>query len=187
MQDLIEARHVFRLAARLFSAEIDVPVLRALLRAEAEVALVDDRIRALDEQRAVEELSVEFCRLFVGPRPECPPYESVQRGEATLGGRAEQRIREFMHREGLDAILPPGLAVLTHDHLAVELAFFSRLCDIAAESPPASQAVQRFHEHHLLPWAPLYLHQVHSAARLEPYRTIALSTALLLKPAAPER
>jgi TorA maturation chaperone TorD len=182
-------RELFLLTSRLLSEEIDVPLYRALLEADsghggtgAGRPLVDAGLRALDEALAVEELAVEFCRLFVGPRPTCSPYESVQRGEPVVGGRAERRFREYLHRHGMAVTPPPGLAILSDDHLAVQLAVLHRVCEQAAHPEAPPDAAGALHEvlDHLLPWAPAYLRDLGEGSRLAPYRTIADLTARLL-------
>lgn len=199
MVDLIskpvdEGRGLFLLASRLLAAEIDAPLYHALLQADAggndgdtaiAPILIDDRIRGLDERQSLAELAVEFCRLFVGPRPACPPYASLQRGEAIIGGRAERHIKEFMERHGLGAVLPPDFPVLAHDHLAVQLALLHRLCEWTPppdgrEPRQAPEALHELLEVHLLPWAPAYLRELQATSRLAPYRTIAELTAQLL-------
>ncbi|MEU8206469.1 molecular chaperone TorD family protein [Streptosporangium sp. NPDC049046] len=139
---------VILLASRLISSEIDAPLREALGCAEP-----------------LEELSAEFCRLFVGPRPMCPPYASVQRGEPMMGGRAERRLKEFVARHGLDVTVPPGYAVLSLDHLGVELALLHHL----GEGPVAEELL----EDHLRPWAPGYLRLLEESACLEPYVSVA--------------
>jgi TorA maturation chaperone TorD len=148
--------------------------------------LIDDRIRALDESDAVRELAVEFRRLFAGPRPACPPYESMQHGEAMIGDRTERRLKEYMHRHGMEAELPPDLPVLSYDHIAVHFALLHRLCDsppsppAPADRPCAADPFREFLQFHLLPWAPAYLHELRTESRLAPYRTIAELTARFL-------
>lgn len=167
------SRDICLLASRLLAAEIDPPLYRTLVTAGP--PLVDEPLLALGEERAVEELAVEFCRLFVGPEPACSPYESVQRGEATLGGRAERRITDFMARHGVEPVLPPDFPVLTHDHLAVELALLHRLWEADATASQTA-AAQELLETHLLPWVPVYLRELGSTARLAPYRAVARLT-----------
>lgn len=188
--DMPVARELLLVTARLLAKEIDAHLYRALLAADAstsaeaaagEEPLVDEQTRSLKEHKALEELSVEFCRLFVGPYPACPPYESVYRGEAMMGGRAERRVQEFLRRHGMEAVIGPGLTVLSADHLAVELTVLAHLYPAAADPrDPGHQAARSFMESHVLTWVPVYLRELRDAARLAPYRTIAgLATRLL--------
>ncbi|TKK91378.1 hypothetical protein FDA94_00805 [Herbidospora galbida] len=139
---------VILLMSRLVSTEIDAPLREALGCPEP-----------------LEDLSAEFCRLFVGPRPVCPPYASVQRGEPMIGGRAERRLKEFAARHGLDVVVPPGFAVLALDHLGVELALLHHL----GPGPVAEELL----DDHVRPWALGYLRSLEEASRLEPYVSAA--------------
>jgi TorA maturation chaperone TorD len=80
-------RDLYALTARLFMAEVDVALYRALAVQDA-LGLIDVELSAMGEEQALEALAVEFCRLFIGPQPLCVPYASAHRGEALLGGRA---------------------------------------------------------------------------------------------------
>lgn len=187
-------RDLYALVARLFANEMDVDLYRRLVAADdaaaeaaAGLALIDPAVRALNERDAVKALAVEFCRLFIGPRPECLPYASVQRGQALLGGSAASRIEAFMARCGLAARLGPNSVVLTPDHLAVELMLLSRLYDFEtsglAATPTGVDVVEARREllsDHVLPWAPSFLERVGSCARLEPYPAAARLGKMLL-------
>jgi TorA maturation chaperone TorD len=170
---------VYRLAARLLAGEVDPPLYRRLRSDEVtagfgEVGLpaIDPAIRGLDEDEALTALSVEFCRLFVGPRPACPPYASAWLGDVLLGGRAAGRLLELLDRHGLTVTVPDGLPVLAPDHLSVELAVLCELYHTAA----ARELLDR----HLLGWAVPYLRDLEGEARLSPYRSMARLTAALL-------
>lgn len=168
--DLVE---VVRLASRLFAREIDQELYRILRPTE----LIDQQIRELTEERALEELAAEYCRLFLGPNPLCPPYESIQRGKTITGGQTEQSVRAFLETHGLQAKIEPP--ILSHDHLAVELAALCRLLE-----PPLNKSqeiAENFHRHHINPWVPDYLQNLASRSQLAPYQTIAKLMAPLLR------
>ena len=130
---------------------------------------------ALPEVHAVGSLAVEYCRLFIGPQPVCPPYASAQGGEVLLGGRSRTRLDAFLARHGLPV---PDLTwrIASSDHIATELAVLA--CLYAHEAPAA--VVQELLTQHLWSWAPAWLADVASASRYELYRTAArLGMALL--------
>jgi TorA maturation chaperone TorD len=164
------------LLARLFAGEPDLALYRQLRAVEHPgLTWVEPSLLALPEVRAVEALAVEYCRLFIGPQPVCPPYASTQGGEVLLGGRPRTRLDAFLARHGVPA---PDLAwrVASPDHIAVELAILARL--YANDAPTA--VVQELLTQHLWPWAPAWLTHVESASRYELYRTAArLGVALL--------
>ncbi|WP_440072768.1 TorD/DmsD family molecular chaperone [Streptosporangium sp. OZ121] len=192
LETLATGRDLFLLTSRLLSKEIDQPLYRALLTADpegtpAEDRLIDEQTGAMDEPDALRTLSVEFCRLFVGPYPACPPYASIHRGEPLVGGRADHAIRDFMTRHRLQAEPPGGHTLLAYDHLGVGLALLHHLLrdwerGVSAACPEDEDrhAVRELLEDHLLPWAPSYLHDLHGAALHAPYGIVAQLTGRLL-------
>lgn len=173
-------RDAYALAARLFAAEVDRDVYRALLDHDP-LGLLDAALRALDESQALETLAVEYCRLFLGPQPLCVPYASAQRGEALLGGRARTRLEALMQRVGFvyDAT---ALRLASPDHLAIALALLAHLTTL----DDAAAARRAFLCDHVLPWVPAYCTQVAAATTLSLYRTAAaLVLALLAEEDAP--
>jgi TorA maturation chaperone TorD len=172
-------RDLYALTARLFAAEVDVALYRALAAQDA-LGLIDVELSALGEKRALEALAVEFCRLFIGPQPLCIPYASAHRGEALLGGRARTRLETFLHRVGFpfDAV---AMRLASPDHLAVELAVLAHLYTWT----DTATAIHEFLCDHVLPWAPEYCEQVATTAALDFYRTTARLVAALLAEEAP--
>ncbi|WP_440102493.1 TorD/DmsD family molecular chaperone [Streptosporangium sp. H16] len=192
LENLAAGRDLFLLTSRLLSKEIDQPLYRALLTADPEGTpakhrLIDEQTRAMDEPDALRLLSVEFCRLFVGPYPACLPYASIHRGEPLVGGRADHGIRDFMTRHRLQAAPPDRHTLLAHDHLGVGLALLHHLLrdwqkDVSAtcQEQKNRHAVRELLEDHLLPWAPSYLQDLHGAALHAPYGIVAQLTGRLL-------
>jgi TorA maturation chaperone TorD len=168
-------RDIYALTARLFAAEVDVALYRALL-AQDPLGLLEAELRRMSEAQALETLAVEFCRLFIGPQPLCVPYASAQRGDALLGGRARTRLEDFMHRVGFvyDA---DALRLASPDHLAVELAVLAHLYALEETAP----AVRAFLQEHMLPWVPTYCAHVAAVATLSLYRTAAQLVRTLLE------
>jgi TorA maturation chaperone TorD len=121
---------------------------------------------------------VEFCRLFIGPQPECPPYASAHQGEVKLGGRTAPAVDDFMARHDVRPVIGEHDAVLEHDHLSVELALLAHFYQAAFENGPEGReeawaAAQELLHHHIWPWADGYLKHVSDAARPGPYRAIS--------------
>src|SRR2546422_7066682 len=88
-------RDLYALTARLFAAEVDVALYRALAVQDA-LGLIDAELYAMGEERALEALAGEFFRLFFWPQPPCVPYASAHPGEALLGGRTRPRLEAFL-------------------------------------------------------------------------------------------
>jgi TorA maturation chaperone TorD len=181
-------RQILQLAVRLFGAEIDAPLFSRLLQVEQgqvgalhapRIVLLDAALASLSPRAALEELSVEFCRLFVGPNPCCPPYASVQRNGLLLGGRTARDLESFMTRAGIE--LSTSNAFASTDHLAVQLSTLALLDEQEALGERHDQACSELLLGHLLPWAPAYLRAVAVAASWAPYRTLSAVTAGILE------
>ena len=104
----------------------------------------------------------EYTELFVF---QLYPYASVYLGaEGMLGGEARDRISGFWR--ALSPETPPAEA----DHLALMLAFYARLCELAtaegegATSANWEQARKAFLWEHLLSWLPVYLVKLNDLA-----------------------
>jgi TorA maturation chaperone TorD len=188
------AAAVYRLAARTFAAEVDPPFHRALVdmcRAPSIAAHglfpIDERLRMMAGPDALDALAVEYCRLFNGPWPACPPYASARVTRSTLGLPATQTIRAFIGELGVEPRLPPGAPIAADDHAAIGLAVLAELCGRAAadSSAPGRRAAiaacTRFRYTYLLPWMPGFLAEVERQSRCGPYGPVARLTAALLR------
>lgn len=89
--------------------------------------------------KSLEELEVEYCRMFVGPgHVEVPPYESVYRGhdhnmqKGTVMGEAAVDVQKMYAQAGLQ--LTADFSDMP-DHIAVETWFLAYLEAMAATDP----------------------------------------------------
>lgn len=187
---------LLRLCVRLLSREIDPMLYRQMLNADAHSQephrpLADPGLAQREEAEAIEELAAEFCRLFIGPQPVCPPYASAHQGEVKLGGRSARDIDAFLDRHQLRPVLSEQDAVVDHDHLAVELALLAHLYSVAAGTVESDLSIEEawgaayelLHTH-TWPWADSYLQQLEDTAQYAPYNTIAHLVGRVLKEAA---
>ena len=133
-----------------------------------------------DPAATVEELAVDYARLFIGPGPGlAPPYESVYTSPTgRFYGEALSEVSELLRSEGIqvgEEFAAPA------DHLAVELAIMRYLVEQgevrAAESDAARAGGWRrqleFLEGHLLPWVPRWAADVANAGGTDFYRAAA--------------
>ncbi len=132
-----------------------------------------------DEQRVLQDISVEFTHLFVGPpAPAASPWEttngevptSVGFGEATFDMR--RRLREV------------GLSVQNEnhqyeDHMGIELLYVSVLCKRVAAREGASEDVCEFITAHPLAWIEHFKDKV-AAAAPSGYYQLLLELAIAL-------
>jgi TorA maturation chaperone TorD len=174
--DATAKRDLYALLARLFACEVDLVLYRQLRTAEGTgLPWFEPALLGLSDVHAVEALAVEYCRLFVGPQPLCPPYASAQRGEALLGGRPRTRLEVFLAQHGVP-VTDESWRIASPDHMAIELAALSHL--YATGAPVA--VVQEFLTQHVLPWAPAFLRQVESVTHVQLYRAAARLATILL-------
>lgn len=192
----LSAASLFGLASRTFAAEIDREFYRAIIviidastEAEPGSDLLDPHIRAMDEETALNELSIEYCRLFIGPRPVCPPYASARPSSGHLGGKALRDITDFLHENSLMVSGLQTLPILAEDHIAVVLAILGQLLAAACgkganilEPGQAARAACELRDHQLLDWAPQLLHSICESSQFAPYRPVAaFARSILLR------
>ncbi|HLJ58725.1 MAG TPA: molecular chaperone TorD family protein [bacterium] len=150
---------------------------------EAEATALLQCLAAADGQdpaATVEELAVDYARLFIGPGPGlAPPYESVYTTPTRrFYGEALSQISELLRSEGIQVGEEFGAPA---DHLAVELAIMRYLVERGeargGERDPVQAAEWRrqleFLEGHLLPWVPRWAADVERAGATDFYRAAA--------------
>lgn len=175
--DATARRDLYLLVARLFGEEVDEPLYRRLLATQSDaLPWIEPEIAELPDQLAVEALETEYCRLFVGPQPVCPPFASVVRNEPLLGGRARTAIDEFLAARGL--AVDAHARIASPDHVAVTFAVLAELSD--------PEAVQSYLRGFVLPWVPSWLSTLERKAERILFRTLArLARALIDEDQAP--
>ena len=113
---------VYRLLARIWSAELDHPALRSLaappLKSLFEQA--GGTLPSNSDAHAIEELAVDYCRLFIGPSDHLPPYQSVWQ-EGQFQGSANASMREFIDLVGFQVGPLANSSMLDHFGLQLEM------------------------------------------------------------------
>ncbi|MCU7846120.1 MAG: molecular chaperone TorD family protein [Candidatus Thiodiazotropha sp. (ex Monitilora ramsayi)] len=131
----------------------------------------------------VDQMTVEFTRLFIGPGQHISAHESIfvdlDGGRGGLWGPKTVEVKKFIETTGLEyATQYTGLP----DHVSVELEFMQRLASLEAEKWGRGDrqgaeyclSVQRlFLEQHLLSWLPVFCDQVILQAELPFYLAMA--------------
>ena len=134
------------------------------------------------EAALLEELAVEYTRLFLGPGKHIPPNEGAQ-VDGALWGKSTSEVASFIRSCGFDyhsdyRDLP--------DHISVELQFMQALCRREAAAwgredyPEAVDCLdmeREFITRHLSRWVPLFSEKVVRDARLPFYREMAALTS----------
>jgi TorA maturation chaperone TorD len=124
---------------------------------------------------SLEELEVEYCRLFVGPgHVDVPPYESVYRGQdiamqsGLVMGQAALDVKKDYYQAGLQ--LADTFTDMP-DHVAVEVLFLAYLEAMAETTPGGNFLAQkrRFIKDHLGQWVSPFAEAVQQKSRLPWY------------------
>jgi TorA maturation chaperone TorD len=186
--------NIYGFLATVFRTEVTAELLHQLREPEFSSALaaagvtLDDDFLDRPDDEVLDDLAVEYSRLFVGPGRHIPPYASVhtEADGGDLCGRSTGRLREFIAAAGLAYENSyTGLA----DHISVELECMARLTArlTAAETAGRSPEVARcrelecvFVEQFLAPWVPQFCRKVADAARSSFYREMAALTAAFI-------
>lgn len=159
------------------------PGFRAAL--EAAGASIAEAALGRDRDELLEDLAVEYTRLFIGPGRHVSPHASVHLrvDGGSLWGESTAAVKRFIESSGFDFRPhyrgPP-------DHVGVELELMERLARAEARAWQEGDgaavarclATQRsFLEQHLLKWLPGFCEKVAAAAALDFYREMAELTA----------
>ena len=110
-------------------------------------------------ERAVEVVSVEDTRLFVGPpSPAAPPWETMYRGSTNVGfGEATFEMRNCLHDLGLEL---SNENRQYEDHMGIELLYLSELCRCAVKGENCENQLRSFIAKHPLSWIDAFLDRI---------------------------
>ncbi len=190
-----ERSNLYGFLAAVFRTEVTAELLHRLREPELGSALAaagvtfDGDFLDRPDDQVLEDLAVEYTRLFVGPGRHIPPYASVhtEADGGDLCGRSTVRLGEFIAAAGLDYDMSyTGLP----DHISVELECMAILTarTAAAETAGHGGEAERcrqlgrvFVEQFLTPWLPRFCTRVAAAAESSFYREIAALTAAFVE------
>jgi len=148
--------------------------------------LEDDFLKG-PEDKLIEDLAVEYTRLFLGPGKHISPHESIHHdtGDGDWGqfwGRSTVEIKKFVETSGLEFKSDyKGLP----DHISVELEFMQLAAkrEMQALEEKDNDGLlyclkmeKMFIEEHLVEWVPIFCDKIISEAELSFYREIAKVT-----------
>ncbi len=135
----------------------------------------------------LEDLSVEYARLFLGPGRQISPHESVHHEKdngkwGQLWGDSTVEVKKFIEATGLEYQSDyKGLP----DHISVELEFMQQLTlheeqaweEEDMEGADSCQKIEeKFIEEHMVPWVPAFCEKVMQEAELPFYKNLAAIT-----------
>lgn len=141
----------------------------------------DKAFFASPDEELLDELAIEYTRLFIGPGRHIPASEGAQR-EGALWGRTTSEVARLVENCGLrynpEYCDPP-------DHIGVELEFMQEVTRREAEAwerEDSSEALHCLHIErefigkHLSRWVPLFCEKVAQEAECSFYREMAVLT-----------
>ncbi|MBT3766153.1 MAG: hypothetical protein HOB79_08060 [Rhodospirillaceae bacterium] len=186
----VERNGLYRLLATVFRKEFTAELVRELkdpefLRDLSEVGADIEVFSNLSpDKEFLEELSLEFSRLFMGPGQHVSPYESVHLGGegASLWGPQTINVKKFIEQSGF--VYETDYHGLP-DHISVELEFMAHLTQLEAEAWELDQTDEainsllfqkEFLERHLALWVTKFSAKVEELAEIPIYPQLATLT-----------
>ncbi len=191
MIDTAKARsQVYGLLAAVFRAEPTAAFLRELKGPGlsgifSELGLnLGQELQEKPEAELLEELAVEYTRLFLGPGPHISAHESVfvevdDGSQGGLWGAKTVEVKKFIETAGLTYDSDyTGIP----DHVSVELEFLQKLAEWEADKwadDDAENAIyclgveKKFIKEHLIKWVPELCDKIVAQAELPFYRELA--------------
>lgn len=170
--------NVYSLLARLWIQELDAPFLKCM--AEEPLVSAFSQLGLTLPTESVEQLAIEYCGLFIGPKNALLPMQSVWQ-KTQLDSQSASSVAKFAELIGY--LLP---APALWDHLGVQLDLMSRFVsanhfqnDQNEEGDVASEVANAFFDRHLN-WASPLLLATSQRACLPVYRSLAEITQQFL-------
>jgi TorA maturation chaperone TorD len=183
---------LYRLFGRFLSKEIDQQLLDDL-REPGFAAAVNELGICLDaptndDDLFLEQLAIEFTRLFLGPGKHISPHESVQIGrDGILNDATTVRVSHFIEVAGYqfkaDSKKYP-------DHICSEFEFMEALiskqieaiADGDLEEAETSKMLQdEFLQRHLVLWIPQFCEEIEQSAKRPLYKAIGRAISAFIK------
>jgi TorA maturation chaperone TorD len=185
--------NIYGLLATLFREELTPDHLRQL-KTSGFIEALSEQGEGLGEDffgrsegELIEDLAVEYTRLFIGPGRHISPHESVhhERDDGDWGrlwGADTVEVKKFIESAGLQ--YRPEYSGLP-DHISVELEFMHEVTKREAkawEEEKREDALyllkmeKKFMDRHLIKWIPSFCDKVISEAELSFYREVARLT-----------
>ena len=189
---------MYSLLARVYRSEPDaalIAMLKAPLVTEAFTGMgaeFEPGFFDQSEDVLMEELAVEYARLFLGPGPHVSPHESLHHELPSgkwgqLWGDSTVEVKNFIEDTGLTV---ESELNLLPDHISVELEFMYLIANREAEAreegdnEAAALCIKmenEFLERHLASWVPAFCDKVIATAENSFYRVMAELTKRFLE------
>ena len=190
-KDIADHRgHIYGLLALIYHREVTQDLLSQVKDPRFLGVFADLGIEGIEaslqgsKEKLIEDLAVEYARLFLGPGKHISPHESIHHKRedgdwGTLWGADTVEVKKFIEATGLK--YEPDYKGMP-DHVSVEFEFMAALArresQAWAENDEAivrsCVAMQKkFLEEHLTHWIPDFCEKVSQQAELPFYRAVA--------------
>ncbi len=192
IDELGSRRGLYRLFGHLLSKEIDQQLLDELRKPEFAAAInqlgisLDELTN--DDDLILEQLAIEFTRLFLGPGKHISPHESVQIGrDGILNDATTVRVSHFIEVAGYEFRAD---SKRYPDHICSEFefmeAFISKQTEAIAdgdlEEAETSKMLQdEFLQQHLVLWIPQFCNEIEQSAKSPLYKTLGRAVSAFIK------
>ena len=184
---------IYGLLATIYGQEITSDLLGQIKAPQFLGALSVLEIEGIDglmqkpEAELLEDLAVEYTRLFLGPGKHISPHESVhhQREDGQWGklwGKSTVEVKKFIEATGLSYTDDyKGMP----DHISVVFEFMQQLIlaeeqawmdEDAGKAASCRKVEKKFIEEHLIRWVPAFCEMVIQEAELPFYQAVAALT-----------
>ena len=171
-------RGTYQLLSQLWSRELDADLLRVLRTNEVR-STFESAGGIVPNADQLDDLAVEYCRLFIGPRDHLPPLQSVwARGE--LQSEITNSVSQFADILRFQHEADSGIML---DHLGVELNLMGHAAMLAAQddaAPEVPEVMAEFFRRHLT-WTAPFFAALEQRDPHEFYLALARLTDLFLK------
>jgi TorA maturation chaperone TorD len=161
--------------------QIKTPVIKEVL---SEMGLRYDILSRKNQDQLIEDLAVEYARLFLGPDKHISPHESVhhQRDDGDWGthwGASTVDVKKFIETAGLEYKQEyTGMP----DHISAELDFMKEAAEREAQALEENdwegalycqKMEKKFISDHLIKWIPAFCDKIISQAEISFYGDLA--------------
>lgn len=176
-EDFIASAGMYAFLSRCWSAEIDgslIQEIRVIFAEGDDVSLA----KCLDSEKSIgeleEDLAIDFCQLFLGPKNHIPPSQSVF-VSGDLRGESITQMQTFASIVDPQSEIERGS--LPNDHAGYQLALMSQICDALSTSSDDAEFENLlelgqafFHNH--LSWVIEISKKLYGKAETEFYRKV---------------
>ncbi len=190
--------NIYGLLTLIYRAEVTKELLKHIRDPEFLSVLSDMGAKLEDdflmgsEDELIEDLAVEYARLFLGPAKHISPHESIHHdtGDGDWGqlwGKSTVEVKKFIETAGLEYKSEyTGLP----DHISVELEFMQEATKREAQARKENDSdgllyclkmEKKFIDEHVAKWIPIFCDIVISQAELPFYREMAKVTKQFMK------